>query len=137
MHSLMSKGLDLKSCYTKSPTKARRACIVVGIVAFVLFAIWYDMQPVLQYVREKERIEVLVPIGSDIDDADGALTNAGFRFFEKEFATVDKDYYVIQVRLHYKRRSTIADMLSYVNVYLYYNYVVIEATLDNKVRKVY
>jgi hypothetical protein len=113
--------------------------LVLGLVVLALVATtaWIDLQPVRDYRAIKSLVKELVPLGSDIDAAQDILADAGLQFYTKDFATVNKDYYVVQVRIYYDRRSVVADALGHLHIYLYYNYVVIEAGLDNKVRKIY
>jgi len=118
---------------------ARLHWLLLGLVvtALVAVTVWIDLQPVRDYRAIKSRVEELVPLGSDIDLADDALTDAGFQFYGKHFATVYEDYYWMEVKIHYNRRSFVADALGHLHIYLYYNYVVIEAGLDNKVRRIF
>jgi hypothetical protein len=115
----------------------KRVFFGVAVAALVAGAIWIDLQPVFQYRAIKSRVKDLVPLGSDIDSAGEILTDAGFQFYGKHFADVGKDSYSVDIKIHYKRRSVVADALGHLHIYLYYNYVVIEAGLDNKVRRIF
>jgi hypothetical protein len=126
----------------KQPPKrlaAKSRWVLLGLAAsaFVAIVVWIDLQPVFTYRAIKSRVKALIPLGSDIDAAEAVLTDAGLQFYEKALATVKEDYYVVEVKIHYERRSIVADALGHLHIYLYYNYVVIEAGLDNKVRKIF
>lgn len=133
---------DSKEVLFLSPSRNRLLRYVpLAIFGLFIVAIVYlillDLQPVFEYRKIKNRIEALVPLGSDMDAIEEVLRDEGFELYGKHFATVQEDYYWIEVKVFHKRRSIVADALGHMYIYLYYNYVVIEAGLDSRVRRVF
>ncbi len=108
---------------------------LVGLIIFL--GVWVLLDPDWPAAQNREkRIRELVPIGMDIDKAIELLRSEGFSVGDKHFATVDKDYYWanIQIRFLFSLRD-IVNMTRHkgkVNK----RWVVLEAGLDGKIRKI-
>ena len=110
--------------------------ILVSTIIIALFVV-ADLQPYFEYRAKKNKICELIPIGSNIDEADRILDEHGFNYFPKDFATVYHDYYCLSVTVTIKPRPITLTIPAYLGVHVYFHYVVIEAGLDNKVRKIF
>ena len=120
----------------KFPVKLRYVVGGLVLIALVTIAI-VDLQPFFAYQAKKNKIRELIPIGSNIDDAGPILKSNGFRYYDKHFATVDEDYYWMEVIVAHKPRPKSLSLMRLSGIRLYFHYVVIEANLDNEVRRIY
>jgi hypothetical protein len=121
------------------PPAFSRKYLYVALVVLVplsLLVTW-DLQPYFAYLEKKHEIQRLIPIGSNIDDAPALLKKKGYHFYDKDFTTVAKDYYIISVGVADKPRPMTLRVLWVLGMRQYYHWVAIEAGLDNRVSKVY
>ncbi len=107
------------------------SCTLIGLTLFV------QLRPAIDYAQKKKRIRQIVTIGMDIDDAAAALRARGFDVSEKSFATVAKDTYWINVRVASDRKTATIVLLDLLGIHVYYHWVVVEAGIDGKVRRVF
>ena len=115
----------------------RRVLFSLAGLAIVTLLVMWDLMPYFEYRTKVNRIRQLIPIGSDIDDAAPILTANGFTFHDKHFATVAEDKYWIDVDVANKPRPWTLTLLHLAGVRLYFHWVVIESSLDNRVRIVF
>ena len=116
--------------------KRRVLLSLAGLATFSLLVTW-DLAPYFEYRIKVNRIRQLIPIGSNIDNAATILRANGFTFQEKHFATVAEDNYWIDVDVANKPRPWTLTLLHLAGARLYFHWVVIESSLDNKVRKIF
>ena len=107
------------------------SCTLIGLTLFV------QLRPAIDYAQKKKRIRQIATIGMDIDDAAAALRARGFDVSEKNFATVAKDTYWINVRVASDRKTATIVVLDLLGIHVYYHWVVVEAGIDGKVRRVF
>jgi hypothetical protein len=117
----------------RRPSRVRwwwTAAAIVGPI--VLAAVMIDFNPFFEYRARRHEIQDLVPIGSNLDEAAQMLDARGYKFFDN-----GEDSYRIDVRVLPARRSLTLNLLDALGVYDYSEYVVIEAGLDDKVRRIF
>jgi hypothetical protein len=108
--------------------------IVVVLVLAILINSCGSVKAVHVYKEKRKEIIRLVPIGMDIDEASILLKKKDFEVGDKYTPTADKDYYWVEIWITGERTLAIK-IMKFFGVE-YYNWVVIEAGLDNKVRKI-
>jgi len=137
MNDISANMGGAKSGHEVPSKKSQWTLLTISLCVLFVVTLWIDLQPVRHYRAIKSRVIALVPLGTDIDVAERILADAGLQSYGKDFATVDKDFYWLNVKVHNARRSVVADLLMWLRIYLYHDVVVIEARLDNKVRRIF